>query len=99
MKEGVAEGRVRRVNELQKPRIGMRCLGCFLILLVVAGPLFFGLLLNPRNRFENMGDFLEATATGLHLLLVLAGGVILHMSMENRVKRNQALETIAANLG
>ena len=55
----------------------------------------FGLLLNLSNRFENLGDFLEATDAGLHMLLVLAGGIVFLVGMENRAKRNQALEALA----
>lgn len=91
----VAEGTVARVVEIKKPRIVLRCIVGLLVLLVLSGPLVFSLLLSFSEEVTNLGDFLEATDAGLHMLLVLAGGIIFLVGMENRGRRNDALEALA----
>lgn len=91
----VAEGTVARVAEIKKPRIGLRIGVGIMVLLVLSGPLLFSFLLSFSEEVTNLGDFLEATDAGLHMLLVLAGGIYFLVGMENRMRRNQALDAIA----
>lgn len=91
----VAEGTVARVAEIKKPRIGLRMGVGIMVLLVLSGPLLFSLVLSFSEEVTNLGDFLEATDAGLHMLLVLAGGIFFLVGMENRMRRNQALDAIA----
>lgn len=91
----VAEGTVARVAEIKKPRIGLRIAVGVMVLLVVSGPLLFSFLLSFSEEVNNLGDFLEATDAGLHMLLVLAGGIFFLVGMENRMRRNHALEALA----
>ncbi|MFT6863423.1 MAG: hypothetical protein ACJAVK_001984 [Akkermansiaceae bacterium] len=91
----VAEGTVARVIDIKKPRLILRFIVGFLVLLVLSGPLIFSLLLSFSEEVTNLGDFLEATDAGLHMLLVLAGGIVFLVGMENRGQRNDALEALA----
>lgn len=91
----VAEGTVARVAEIKKPRIGLRIAVGVMVLLVLSGPLLFSFVLSFSEEVTNLGDFLEATDAGLHMLLVLAGGIFFLVGMENRMRRNQALDAIA----
>ncbi|MDB2674144.1 hypothetical protein N9Y81_04245 [Akkermansiaceae bacterium] len=91
----VAEGTVARVAEIKKPRIGLRIAVGIMVLLVLSGPLLFSFVLSFSKEVTNLGDFLEATDAGLHMLLVLAGGIFFLVGMENRMRRNQALDAIA----
>ena len=91
----VAEGTVARIAEIKKPRIGLRIGVGIMVLLVLSGPLLFSFVLSFSEEVTNLGDFLEATDAGLHMLLVLAGGIFFLVGMENRMRRNQALDAIA----
>lgn len=91
----VAEGTVARVEEIEKPRIFLRVMVGILVVAALAGPFLFSVLLTFSEKVNNLGDFLEATDAGLHLLLILTGGVIFLVGLENRLKRNQALEALA----
>ena len=91
----VAEGMIARVKEIKKPRMGLRIMVGFMVVLVVSGPLLFSLLLSFSDSMTNLGNFLQATDAGLHMLLVLAGGIAFLIGMENRLRRNQALEGLA----
>lgn len=91
----VAEGTVARVAEIKKPRMGLRIMVVLMVILVVSGPLLFSLVLSFSENMTNLGDFLQATDAGLHMLLVLAGGIVFLVGMENRLRRNQALEALA----
>jgi hypothetical protein len=91
----VAEGTVARVAEIKRPRIGLRIAVGVMVLLVLSGPLLFSFVLSFSEEVTNLGDFLEATDAGLHMLLVLAGGIFFLVGMENRMRRNQALDAIA----
>ncbi|MDF1711459.1 MAG: hypothetical protein P1U90_04430 [Akkermansiaceae bacterium] len=91
----VAEGTVARVAEIKRPRIGLRIAVGVMVLLVVSGPFLFSFLLSFSEEITNLGDFLEATDAGLHMLLVLGGGIFFLVGMENRIHRNQALEALA----
>ncbi len=91
----VAEGTVARVVEIKKPRLLLRFIVGLLVLLVLSGPLIFSLVLSFSEEVTNLGDFLEATDAGLHMLLVLAGGIVFLIGMENRGRRNDALEALA----
>jgi len=91
----VAEGTVERVKEIKKPRMGLRIMVGMMVALVVSGPLLFSLLLSFSENMNNLGDFLQATDAGLHMLLVLAGGIVFLIGMENRMRRNQALEALS----
>lgn len=91
----VSEGTVARVAEIKRPRIGLRLIVGFMVLLVVSGPFLFSYLLSFSEEVTNLGDFLEATDAGLHMLLVLAGGIFFLVGMENRMRRNDSLEALA----
>ncbi|MGC6464074.1 MAG: hypothetical protein ACON38_12085 [Akkermansiaceae bacterium] len=91
----VAEGTVARVEEIQKPRILLRLMVGLLVAAAVAGPFMFSVLLTFSEKVNNLGDFLEATDAGLHLLLILTGGIIFLVGLESRLKRNKALEALA----
>jgi hypothetical protein len=91
----VAEGTVARVAEIKRPRIGLRITVGIMVLLVVSGPFLFSFLLSFSEEVTNLGDFLEATDAGLHMLLVLGGGIFFLVGMENQIHRNQALEALA----
>ncbi len=71
----VAEGTVERVTEIKKPRMGLRIMVGFMVLLVVSGPFLFSILLSFSGSMNNLSDFLQATDAGLHMLLVLAGSI------------------------
>ncbi len=91
----VAEGTVARVAEIKKPRLGLRILIGIMVLLVISGPLVCSVVLSFRDDMTNLGDFLQATDAGLHMILVLAGGIVFLVGMENRMRRNQALEALS----
>lgn len=91
----VAEGTVARVTEIKKPRMGLRIIVGLMVLLVVSGPFLFSILLSFSGSMTNLSDFLQATDAGLHMLLVLAGSIVFMVGMENRMRRNQALEALA----
>ncbi|YCM44083.1 hypothetical protein V2O64_22505 [Verrucomicrobiaceae bacterium 227] len=91
----VAEGTVERVHEIEKPKIFLRIMVGILVAVAIAGPFLFSVLLSFSEEVNNLGDFLEATDAGLHLLLILTGGVIFLVGLENRLRRNQALEALA----
>jgi len=91
----VAEGTVARVAEIKKPRLGLRVLVGIMVFLVISGPLACSVVLSFRDDMTSFGDFLQATDAGLHMLFVLAGGIIFLVGMENRMRRNQALEALS----
>ena len=91
----VAEGTVKRVDEIQRPRIFLRVMVGILVALALAGPLLFSVLVSFSEKVTNLGDFLEATDAGLHMLLILAAGIVFLVGLENRLRRNQALEALA----
>lgn len=91
----VSEGTVARVREIKKPRILLRIMVGLLVAAAVAGPFLFSFLLSFSEKVNNLGDFLEATDAGLHLLLILTGGIFFLVGMENRMRRNRALEALA----
>ncbi|MDB4537362.1 hypothetical protein N9230_01975 [Akkermansiaceae bacterium] len=91
----VAEGTVRRVEEILRPRYFLRIMVGVLVATALAGPLLFSVLVSFSEQVSNLGDFLEATDAGLHMLLLLTGGVVFLIGLENRLRRNQALEALA----
>jgi len=91
----VAEGTVARVAEIKKPRIALRFTVGVMVILALASPLICSFLLSFREEVTNLGEFLQATDAGLHMLLLLAGGIVFLIGMENRMRRNQALEALA----
>ncbi len=91
----VSEGTVERVNEIKKPRWKLRVGIWVVVLLAVLGPFLFSFLLSFSQKVENLGDFLQATDAGLHLVLILAGAVAFLIGMESRMRRNEALEALS----
>jgi len=91
----VAEGTVDRVDQIKKPRRGLRIAVAIMIILAIGTPIVFSLLLSFRDDMTNLGEFLQATDAGIHMLLVMAGGIVFLIGMENRMQRSQALEGIS----
>ena len=91
----VAEGTVARVAEIRKPRVFLRIMVGVLIAIAIAGPFLFSYVLSFSESVSNLGDFLQATDAGLHLLLLISGGVIFLVGLENRMRRNSALDALA----
>ena len=91
----VAEGTVKRVEEIRRPRIYLRVMVGILVATALAGPLLFSVLVSFSEEVTNLGDFLEATDAGLHMLLILAGAIIFLVGLENRLRRNEALDALA----
>lgn len=91
----VAEGTVARVAEIKRPRMGLRIMVGLMVVLVISGPLLFSLVLSFSENMTSLGEFLQATDAGLHMILVLAGGIVFLVGMENRMRRNQALEALS----
>jgi hypothetical protein len=91
----VAEGTVARVHEIVKPKIFLRVMVGLLVVAALSGPFLFSVLLSFSEEVNNLGDFLEATDAGLHLLLILTGGIVFLVGLENRLRRNHALEALA----
>ncbi|MEJ6579944.1 MAG: hypothetical protein QNL33_15700 [Akkermansiaceae bacterium] len=90
----VAEGTVARVPEIVKPKIFLRIMVGLLVVAVLSGPLLFSVLLSFSEEVNNLGHFLEATDAGLHLLLILTGGIIFLVGLENRLRRNHSLDAL-----
>lgn len=86
---------VERVVEISRPNWGLRFAVGVLVLLAVLGPLFFSVLLHFRETVSSLGDFLEATDAGLHMLLVLGAGIAFLVTLEGRLQRKRALSAIA----
>lgn len=91
----VSEGSVDRFHQIQKPRIMMRLMVGILVLCAISGPFLFSVLVNFSEEVTNLGDFLEATDAGLHMILLLAEGIVFLVGMKNRTRRHQALEALA----
>lgn len=51
--------------------------------------------LDFKETFTGLAEFLEATDAGLHMILVIGAGVIFLVSLENRIKRNKALDALS----
>lgn len=66
-----------------------------LVLCEIFGPFLFSMLVNFSEEVTNLGDFLEATDAGLHIIILLVGGIVFLVGMENRTRRNQAPEALA----
>lgn len=91
----VTEETVGRVEEIARPNWGLRGAVALLVVAALLGPLFFSALLRFRETVGSLGDFLEATDAGLHMLLVLGGAIAFLVTLEGRLQRRKALSAIA----
>ena len=77
------------------PLVGLRwCIG-FLVAIAIVWPLLLQQLFLFEETVSSLGEFLEATDAGLHLVLVLGGGLLFLMTMENRIKRSRILSELS----
>jgi len=87
---------VGRVELITRPNWGLRIGVALLVVATLLGPLFFSALLRFSETVGSLGDFLEATDAGLHMLLVLGGAIAFLVTLEGRLQRRKALSAIAA---
>lgn len=81
--------------DLARPRWGIRIIAAVATLFLLAWPLLLSLLFDFKDEaFSSLGDFIEATDAGLHLILVVAAGIAFTITWESRLKRKLALESI-----
>jgi len=96
-KEVVATTRATFENatEIARPRYGIRMVASVATLVLLVWPLVLSLLFDFKEEaFSSLGDFIEATDAGLHLILVVAAGIAFTITWESRIKRRVALEAI-----
>ena len=86
---------VCRVTFFVRPNWLLRIGVGFLVLLGVIGPFLFYRLIRFSEEVKSLSEFMEATDAGLHMLLVLGGGVAFLITFESRIRRNRALAAIA----
>jgi hypothetical protein len=86
---------VVRLTFIERPNWPLRIAVGVLVLLAVAGPLLFSLMLRFSETVGSLGDFLEATDAGLQMLLLLGGSIAFLVTLEGRIRRNRALAAIA----
>ena len=82
-------------DEIRKPMWLVRVMASVLILLALVWPLILAPFLDFKETFTSLAEFLEATDAGLHMILVIGAGVIFLVSVENRIKRNRALDSLS----
>src|SRR5690606_26236015 len=86
---------VVRLTFIERPNWWLRIAVGLLVLITVAGPLWFSAMLQFSETVSSLGDFLEATDAGFQMLLLLGGSIAFLVTLEGRLRRNRALAAIA----
>jgi hypothetical protein len=81
---------IGEVNELRKPLWQLRIWITLGILFLCAIPIAVGALLDFRETFGSLAEFMQATDAGFNVLILLLGGAVFLMKTEARSKRNRA---------
>lgn len=99
--EGVAKELVEVAHEtraqthlISKPLWGLRIGIGLLVLMVVCLPCVALGVIELTETKPQLWDFLEATDAGIHILLVLAGGILFLVATERRIQRKRAMSSL-----
>lgn len=92
--EGTAQHCFAEVEKQKRPLWGLRCAVALGVLLLLMLPLEICWLLRFPVKFDDFGEFVQATDAGFNVVVLLVGAVIFLVSMENRVKQRSALKVL-----
>lgn len=92
--EETAQHCFAEVEKQKRPLWGLRCAVALGVLFLLMLPVEICWLLSFPMKFDNFGEFVQATDAGFNVVVLLVGAVIFLVSVENRVKQRSALKVL-----